>query len=121
MSAEIIQDMLRKNLGIEMTIKQVPFKQRLELMNKSDYDVVFAGWGPDYDDPMTYLDLWVTGGGHNNTGWSNKEYDELIKFAKTTGDFKSALMPCLKQKNCSLKRANCTCLLQAKGLDKKIM
>ena len=88
MSAEIIQDMLRKNLGIEMTIKQVPFKQRLELMNKMDYDVVFAGWGPDYDDPMTYLDLWVTGGGHNNTGWSNKEYDELIKFAKTTGDFK---------------------------------
>ncbi|MCG0276015.1 MAG: peptide ABC transporter substrate-binding protein [Thermosediminibacteraceae bacterium] len=89
MMAETIQDMLRKNLGIEMQIKQVPFKQRLELMNKADYDVVFAGWSPDYDDPMTYLDLWVTGGGHNNTGWSNKEYDELIKFAKTTSDYKA--------------------------------
>lgn len=86
--AETVQDMIKKNLGIEITIKQVPFKQRLELMNKSDYDIVFASWGPDYDDPMTYIDLWVTGGGHNNTGWSNKQYDELVKFAKTTTDFK---------------------------------
>ncbi|TYP56182.1 peptide ABC transporter substrate-binding protein [Thermosediminibacter litoriperuensis] len=88
LTAEIIQDQLKQNLGIEITVKQVPFKQRLELMNKRDYDVVFAGWGPDYDDPMTYIDMWVTGGGHNNTGWSNKEYDELVKFAKTTDDFK---------------------------------
>jgi oligopeptide transport system substrate-binding protein len=88
LTAEFIQDQLKKNLGINMTIKQVPFKQRLELMTKMDYDVVFAGWGPDYNDPMTYLDLWVTGGGHNDTGWSNKKYDELIQFAKTTTDFK---------------------------------
>lgn len=89
LTAEFIQDQLEKNLGIKMTVKQVPFKQRLELMTKMDYDVVFAGWGPDYNDPMTYLDLWVTGGGHNDTGWSNKEYDELIQFAKTTTDFKA--------------------------------
>ncbi|ADL07430.1 peptide ABC transporter substrate-binding protein [Thermosediminibacter oceani] len=90
-SAETIQDMLRKNLGIEITIKQVPFKQRLELTrrDKMDYDVVLALWGPDYDDPMTYLDLWTSDGGFNSTGWSNKEYDELIKFAKTTADFKA--------------------------------
>ncbi|MCF6097116.1 peptide ABC transporter substrate-binding protein [Thermovorax subterraneus] len=88
LTAEFIQDQLKKNLGINMTVKQVPFKQRLELMTKMDYDVVFAGWGPDYNDPMTYLDLWVTGGRHNDTGWSNKQYDELIQFAKTTTDFK---------------------------------
>ena len=48
-----------------------------------------AGWGPDYDDPMTYADLWVTGGGHNNTNWSNAKYDELIQFAKTSADGKA--------------------------------
>jgi len=84
--AEALQDQLKKNLGLDLTIKQVPFKERLDLMKKSDYDIVFAGWGPDYDDPMTYIDLWVTGGGQNNTGWSNKKYDELVQFAKTTTD-----------------------------------
>jgi oligopeptide transport system substrate-binding protein len=85
-SAEAIQDMIAKNLGIKLEIKQVPFKQRLELMNKGDYDLVFAGWGPDYDDPMTYLDLWVIDGGHNNTGWEDQTYTDMINFCKTTPD-----------------------------------
>ncbi|MDF2521867.1 MAG: extracellular solute-binding protein family 5, partial [Clostridia bacterium] len=55
--AEAVQDMLSKNLGIKMEVKQVQFKQRLELMQASDYDIVSAGWGPDYDDPMTFMDL----------------------------------------------------------------
>lgn len=87
-SAEAIQDMLAKNAGIKLDIKQVPFKQRLELMNKKDYDLVFAGWGPDYDDPMTYLDLWVIGGGHNNTNWEDKTYTDLINFCKSASDVK---------------------------------
>ena len=87
--AEAIQDMLVKNLGIKIEITGVQFKQRLELMNAGDYDLVFAGWGPDYNDPMTYADLWVTGGGHNNTNWSNPKYDELIAFAKTATDPKA--------------------------------
>ncbi len=87
--AEAIQDMLSKNAGIKLEIKQVPFKSRVDLMNKKDYQVVMAGWGPDYDDPMTYLDLWVIGGGHNNTNWENKEYTDLIAFSKTTADMKA--------------------------------
>jgi oligopeptide transport system substrate-binding protein len=85
-NAEAIQDMLSKNLGVKIEIKQVQFKQRIELMDSSDYDIVSAGWGPDYDDPMTYLDLWVTGSGHNTTNWSNTAFDELIAFAKTSPD-----------------------------------
>ena len=88
-NGEAIQDMISKNLGVKIEIKQVQFKQRLELMQASDYDLVFAGWGPDYDDPMTYADLWVTTGGHNNTGWSNAKYDELIAFAKSSPDSKA--------------------------------
>lgn len=84
--AEAIQDMISKNLGIKLEIKQVPFKQRIDLMNKEDYQIVHAGWGPDYDDPMTYLDLWVIGSGHNNTNWEDQTYTDLIKFCKTTAD-----------------------------------
>jgi oligopeptide transport system substrate-binding protein len=37
---------------------------------------------------MTYMGLWVTGGGHNNTNRSNAKYDKLIQFAKTSPDAK---------------------------------
>ena len=90
-NAEAIQDMISKNLGVKLDIKQVQFKQRIELTNKMDFDIVFSGWGPDYDDPMTYMDLWVTGGGHNHTHWSNKFYDEAIAFAKSSSDAKARL------------------------------
>jgi oligopeptide transport system substrate-binding protein len=45
-----------------------------------------AGWIGDYNDPNTFLDLWTTGSGNNETGWSNKEYDRLIDQAAATVD-----------------------------------
>ena len=43
-----------------------------------NYSIARAGWIGDYVDPTSFLDLWITDGGNNNTGWSNAEYDELI-------------------------------------------
>ena len=40
----------------------------------------------DYNDPNTYLDMFVTNGGNNQTGWSHAEYDRLIAEAGRTGD-----------------------------------
>ncbi len=79
--SEAFQAMV-KEIGITFDIKQVPFKQRLELMSAQKFDVVMAGWGPDYDDPMTYMDLFITDGGNNHSKWSNARYDELILGAK---------------------------------------
>ena len=45
-----------------------------------------SGWGPDYQDPMTFSDLWVTGGTNNNMSYSNAEYDALIEQANATTD-----------------------------------
>src|SRR5690606_14891731 len=52
--------------------------------NKQDYDIQVAGWSPDYLDPNTFLNLWVTGGGNNKMSFSNEEYDRLINEAATT-------------------------------------
>lgn len=70
--------------GVKVTIKSVPFAQRLDLDNKQDYDIQVAGWSPDYLDPNTFLNLWVTGGGNNKMSFSNEEYDRLINEAATT-------------------------------------
>lgn len=84
-SAEYIKNQLEKNLeGISVKVESVPFSVRLDRENSQDYDLQMAGWGPDYLDPMTFSDLWLTGGGNNKMDYSNEKYDKLIKDAQTT-------------------------------------
>lgn len=84
--AEFLQAQFKDNLGVTLDVKQVTYKSRLDLMDKGEFDIVFAGWSADYNDPMTYLDMWITGNGNNHGKWSNAEYDALIKKASTIGD-----------------------------------
>ena len=50
-------------------------------MDARDYDIARSGWIGDYMDPNTFLDLFVTDGGNNRTGWSNSDFDALIAAA----------------------------------------
>lgn len=84
--AEIIQDQLQKDLGIKIKIKQVPYRQRLDMESKHEFEMVVTGWAPDYSDPMTYLELWTTNSGYNHGSYSSSKYDERIEFALTTAD-----------------------------------
>ena len=84
--AQAFQEMWNKNLGIDSEIEPVPPAQRIERQHSKDYQVSFAGWGPDYPDPMTDLDLYVTGAGNNDVAYSNPVYDKLIKAAKSEVD-----------------------------------
>nr|WP_247739100.1 peptide ABC transporter substrate-binding protein [Bacillus sp. 165] len=80
---EYLKAQIEKNLeGVTVNIKQQPFAQKLDLESKGDYDFSFAGWGPDYPDPMTFIDMFVTGGAHNQMGYSNPKFDELVEKAK---------------------------------------
>ena len=82
---EYIKEQLETTLpGLTVELKQQPFKQKLELETKGDYDLSYAGWGPDYQDPMTFLDMFVTDGAHNQMDYSNPEYDKLIQEAGST-------------------------------------
>jgi oligopeptide transport system substrate-binding protein len=76
--AEIVYESWRRELGIEVELTNVEAKVWLDRCAKLDYDISRAGWYGDYVDPNTFLDMFLTGGGNNNTGWSNAEYDRLI-------------------------------------------
>ncbi len=86
MYAQAFQEMWKKNLGIEVEIEPVPSSVRIDRQQAHDYDISLGGWGPDYPDPMTDLDLYITGGGNNDPAYSNPEYDALIKAAKGEAD-----------------------------------
>lgn len=79
--SEAIQDMLDQNLGIKIDVTIAPHSQRLQLMLDSKYEMMWAGWGPDYNDPMTYLDIFTTGSGYNTTGFHDDVYDGFINDA----------------------------------------
>ncbi|MGW6192588.1 peptide ABC transporter substrate-binding protein [Bacillus cereus] len=82
--AEYIKGDLEKHLqGLTIQIKQQPFKQKLQLEQMGDYDISMANWGPDYKDPISYLELFTTGNPNNKMNYSNLHYDELIKKAKS--------------------------------------
>ena len=79
--AEAIQEMWRKNLNVKVELINKDWKVYLDTFRTKNYTIAGCSWIGDYADPNTFLDMWVTGGGNNRAGWSNKKYDELIKEA----------------------------------------
>ncbi|WP_201002470.1 peptide ABC transporter substrate-binding protein [Paenibacillus glycanilyticus] len=84
--AEAIAEMWSKNLGVKTEVSKQEWGVFLDNRNHLNYDVARGGWGADYDDPMTFIDLFSSKSGNNNTGFANKEYDALIKEAYSTDD-----------------------------------
>jgi oligopeptide transport system substrate-binding protein len=84
--AEAIQQMWKKSLGIEARLANQEWKVYLDSQRTLNYWVSRSSWIADYVDPNSFLDMWLTGGGNNDTGWSNREYDELIAEAGRTVD-----------------------------------
>jgi oligopeptide transport system substrate-binding protein len=80
--AESIQDMWKRSLGIDVELVNSEWKTYLQNVDSLNYQVARAGWIGDFNDPMTFLDMWVTDNGNNDTGWSNAEYDRLIMEAQ---------------------------------------
>lgn len=84
--AEYYQNLFKRTLGIDIRIDKQIFKQRLEKMTAGDFDLVAAGWGPDYADPMTYGDLYASWNGNNRGQYSNPELDEQVRIAQNSLD-----------------------------------
>ncbi len=82
-----LQQMLQDALpGLTVELDPVAFNVRLQRTRDGDFDIVFAGWGADYNDPMTFMNMFVTGGPYNDARWSNQEHDRLIEVAETSTD-----------------------------------
>jgi oligopeptide transport system substrate-binding protein len=85
-TAEYFQRVLKTRLGIDLRIDRQIFKQRLAKMSAGQFDIVLAGWGPDYPDPMTYADILTSWNETNRGRWRDERYDALIRRAQSTTD-----------------------------------
>lgn len=84
--AEALQNMWKEKLGINCTISAQEWAVFIDTRQKGNYQVARHGWIADYNDPISYLDMWMTTSGTNDAKWSNKQFDSLITKAKATGD-----------------------------------
>src|SRR5450830_2200174 len=89
--AEAIQGMWKQNLGITCTLRSEELGVYLADRQNVNYDFMWTRWSADYMDPNTFLDMYVTNGPNNGTGWSNKTYDALIAKAGVTVDPKARM------------------------------
>lgn len=84
--AEALQNMWQTELGVTVTLTNQEWGTFLQTRKDGDYSIARNGWIADYNDPMTFLDMWVTGGGNNDAQYSNPDYDAKIAEAKATSD-----------------------------------
>ncbi len=73
-----VQNMLKRNLGINLSLLNQEWKVYLGSLNNLNYDIARSSWVGDYNDPNTFLDMFITGGGNNRTGYTSARYDQLI-------------------------------------------
>ena len=84
--AVAIQEMWKKNLGINVELDNQEWKVYLNTRNNREHQIARAGWVADYEDPSNFLEVLVSNNGNNRSGWSNAQYDLLVSQAKQTSD-----------------------------------
>ncbi|MEK9996008.1 MAG: ABC transporter substrate-binding protein, partial [Halieaceae bacterium] len=78
--AVAIQQMWKRELGIDITITNQEWKVYLDSVTQIDFQIARRGWIGDYVDANNFLDLFITDGGNNNTNYSDPVYDDLILY-----------------------------------------
>lgn len=83
--AEALQDMWGK-IGVKIELVSQEWNTFLDTRKNGEYEIARNGWLGDYNDPISFLDMWITDSGNNDAQWSNTEYDEIIARVKASSD-----------------------------------
>jgi oligopeptide transport system substrate-binding protein len=84
--AEAVQQMWKKTLQTEVKLRGSESKVYLAKLASKNYQIASMGWVSDFNDPVVFIDCFVTDAGANETNWSNKEYDRLVDTVKSSPD-----------------------------------
>jgi oligopeptide transport system substrate-binding protein len=104
--ATYIQDQYKENLGANLDVEIVTFNDALDRVDAEDYEINYSfGWIGDYDDPMTFMDLYLSDSPFNNSFFENAEYDRLIREAQTTSDLQLRMQNMLKAERILIEQA----------------
>ncbi|TDT61066.1 peptide ABC transporter substrate-binding protein [Fonticella tunisiensis] len=89
---EWYQKQWETKLGVKIKIESTSdFPQFVDRVDRGEYQISAMGWAGDYNDPMTFFDMFTTGNGNNPGKWSNKDYDALVDKVRKEADFNKRL------------------------------
>lgn len=89
--AEVCQEMWNNTLGIDVTIEQVTYSEVLTRHGTGEFEIAWGGWGSDYDDPYSYLELFKSDSAYNYSHYKNDKVDELLTASQTETDAKARM------------------------------
>jgi len=81
-----LQEMWRRELGIEVELRSMEWKTYLRAQSELDFDLSRSAWVGDYNDPNTFLDMFMSSNPNNRTGWKNLDYDQWMRKANASSD-----------------------------------
>lgn len=81
-----LREMWRRELGIQVELRQLEWKAWLRAQSMLDYDLIRSSWVGDYNDPNTFLDLFLSDNPNNRTGWRNEHFDQTLRAANALAD-----------------------------------
>jgi oligopeptide transport system substrate-binding protein len=81
-----LKAMWESALGVNVSLSKQEQKSWLSSMRELSYQMCRSSWVGDYNDPMTFLEMFTTGNGNNRTGWASTEYDQRIQAASAEAD-----------------------------------
>ena len=84
--AEAVQEMWRRDLGLQLRLVNEELKSTEEARRAGTYDLLLSSWIADYAEPSAFLEMWRSDSGNNFTGWSSADYDALLFRADRTAD-----------------------------------
>ena len=73
-------------IGVQVELVSQEWATFLNTRKNGEYDIARNGWLGDYNDPISFLDMWITGGGNNDAQWSNSDFDALISQVKASSN-----------------------------------
>jgi oligopeptide transport system substrate-binding protein len=84
--AEYVQQQWETNLNVTVEISNNEWSTHLALGREQQFQIMRLGWIGDYQDPNTFLELFLTESGQNYGKYSNPKFDSLVKEAATMPD-----------------------------------
>jgi oligopeptide transport system substrate-binding protein len=84
--SEYAQDKLRRVLGLDIRVDRQIFKTYLDKANDGEFDILISGWNPDFEDPMTFADLFSSWNDNNRGRYSNQRLDDNVRIAQQSLD-----------------------------------
>jgi oligopeptide transport system substrate-binding protein len=84
--AEAVQDMWRRELGLDIRLVNMEGSALLAQRRTLDYQILRSDWAADFLDPTSFLDVFTSDSSNNHTGWKNARYDSLLRQARLTLD-----------------------------------